>query len=256
MFFFGAPKPSGLLRGSTSRRGAGGGMKFRYRRRKILAPNVLDAELIDYSTPWAGKIPWFLRRRPRAEGAGPAALVLFRGSANRLAAFRFAAPGTRGFRWPTPQATPCFPSRLRQPCGLPAQGRGACAFQQPNPPCRGLSPRRLHEPWRSRFAARGAGTLRLRLRVGLPSQAAEPFALRKLSAWSPCLSPGRRCRPGSLPASHLRRLASMQRSPAASLGGGLCGHSFCHSRESGNPGDPVRLSLSFPPMRFRLQYLQ
>jgi len=91
----------------------------------------------------------------------------------------------------------CFASGRRQPCGLPA---------------------RLREPWRSRFASRGACMLRLWPSLCLPSQAAEPFALRKLSAWSPCLSPGRRCRPGSLPASRLRRLALAPRSPAASLG--------------------------------------
>ncbi len=131
--------------------------------------------------------------------------------------FPYTAPQACGFPVPPPSPAPCLAPHSGKPARFPDKGQtGSACFA---------------------YVASGAtcvGSLRL---------------LRNRCAF-PCLSPGRRCRPGSLPASHLLRLALAPRSPAASLGGGLPGHSFCHSRESGNPGDPVCLSLSFPQYGF------
>ncbi len=69
-----------------------------------------------------------------------------------------------------------FSWRLRKPSLPVPNARAALVF-----PRHRVSPavcRGLREPWRSRFAAPGAGTLRLRLCACLPSQLRKPFRRR------------------------------------------------------------------------------
>ena len=78
-FFSGAPKPFGLLRGSTSRQGAGGGMKFRCRRRKKLVGRCFDSGFGNSFASGPQKSMFFAPPAPRSRAA-PAPLVLFRSS--------------------------------------------------------------------------------------------------------------------------------------------------------------------------------
>ena len=81
-FFLGAPAPCGRHRGSTSLRGAGGGMKFRCRRRKRFRHNDLN------------KLQCFFKPRlansTRICAAGPA---LTRGAGALCLVPPFASPG-------------------------------------------------------------------------------------------------------------------------------------------------------------------
>jgi len=82
----------------------------------------------------------FCAARPRAEGAGPAPLVLLRGLRSHLP--------------PSLRSGGCgLLRRLREPAASNGQYQGHALFPS---------------------AASGAGTLRLRLRIGLPSLAVEP----------------------------------------------------------------------------------
>ena len=112
------------------------------------------------------------------------------------------------------------------------------------------------------FAAPGAGTLRLWLRVSLPARLRKPSGLAPRATKPFGAFATLRRRRSSPPARETYASQDQRTSRAcfpsrpsepcrltrtfASFGGGLLGHSFYHSRESGNPGDPVCLSLSFP----------
>ena len=139
--------PAVCLRGSASLRGAGGGIKIPLPAAQKLPANTFDVRRAIILKPEQGISYRFLRPRPRAEGAGPAPLVLFR------------PPGAFGLQAAGAKPAPCLPPALRQPCGLPP---------------------RLREPRRSRYATRGACTLRLRRCVCLPSGSASRQASASL----------------------------------------------------------------------------
>ena len=118
---------------------------------------------------------------------------------------------------PAPQAFG-FPEPMPRPRLVLFRGSGSLHAW---PAARRLSP----------FACCGAALRLLACRragCAVPAFAGEPPATSRLGASEPC------------------RLART----FASLGGGLLGHSICHSREIGNPGDPVCHPLLFPQCGF------
>ena len=193
-----------------------------------------------------------LRRRPRACGAGPAPLVLLRGSTS----LRLPISNTNGRALScstapdiAAQCTGQVPGAtygvslhaLRSPGGLLA-GFGTLRF-----------PRRLREPAASNdqrhrprlVSLRCSGSPMVCLRgsaspCGSCSTAPRALAVSLRSSGSPHASPM---------ASRWSPLARCGAACGVSLRPsepfGLLGYSFCHSRESGNPGAPVCIPLSF-----------
>ncbi len=154
-----------------------------------LVVNTFDVGFPDYSTLGKKIRHFFCAARPRAEGAGPAPLVLFR------------PPGAFGCQAAGAKPAPCLPPALRQPCGLPSWLREPTASK-------GL------RFWPRLVSLRGSGS-----RHALASASRlSPFACcGTATRFLACRRAGHG-RPGSLPASRLRRLALAPRSPAASLG--------------------------------------
>jgi len=155
------------LRGSTSRRGAGGGMNIPLPAAQRLVVNTFDVGFPDYST-LGKKIRHFLC------AAGP-------------------APSARGRR-------PLSCSALREPSAAkqPVPSPRLVSLRHSGSPAvclRGSGNLRLPKAYvfghaLFPFAAQGAGTLWLRLRACLPSLAAEPPASSPCDPRSPSVSAG------------------------------------------------------------------
>jgi len=109
-YFIDAPKPFGLLHGSTSRQGAGGGMKFRYRRRKSGSGELFVSETV-------GKKPQSRKISPLVCAAGPAPPARGRRplSCSAAAAALRSASAAQGAGTPGLRLRACLPSLAAEP---------------------------------------------------------------------------------------------------------------------------------------------
>ncbi len=172
-------------------------------------------------------------RKPSGRRCAPA-LVLLRGSGNlRLPK----ADATGHALFPSRHCCAMYGTSYAAPAALRSAFAKAGSHRLPiaHAQIRGLSPRRLHKSSASLGQRQGPRLVLFRT-PDIATQCAGQVP-RALAVSLRCFGATRGV--SSRP-SEPCRLAR----PFASPGGGLLGHSFCHSRESGNPDAPYCRSLS------------